>query len=606
VRRRSVLKAGIGATVVGALGAPKAGAAGGGKKVLRYAFPIAESGFDPAQVVDLYSRIVTSHIFEALYTYDHLARPFKIKPNTAAAMPEVSADFRTWTVRIQPGIYFDDDPAFGGTRRELHADDYVYSLTRFFDPRWKSPAFATLSELKILGMDALRSAALKEKKPFQYDVPVEGLRALDRYTLQFRLAEPQPRLLQVIAGDDLYGAVAREVVERYGDEIMAHPVGTGPFRLVEWRRSSRMVFERNPGYRTRTYDAEPNADDAEGQAMALRFRGRRLPMIDRVEISVIEEAQPRWLSFLNKQQDLQERLPNEFINVAAPNGVLAPSLAKQGVQLFRVPASDVTITVFNMEDPVVGGYAPEKIALRRAIGLGLNVPKEIRLARKGQAVPAHSGFAPMTYGYQPGRHTENGDYDLARAKALLDTYGYVDRDGDGWRETPDGKPLSLAWATEPTQANRQLDELRRADMNALGLRVEFRPAKWPENMKNARSGKLMLWSIGLSSAAPDGQPTFDGGASIHMGGQNLARFRDDRFDRLYARMQVMPDGPERLALFDEALKIMLAYKPYKYHVHRIHTDLAHAWLHGYRRPPYWNTWWQYVDIDAAAQAQATA
>ena len=144
-------------------------------------------------------------------------------------------------------------------------------------------------------------------------------------------------------------------------------------------------------------------------------------MIDRVEISVIEEAQPRWLSFLNKQQDLQERLPNEFINVAAPNGVLAPSLAKQGIQLFRVPASDVTITVFNMEDPVVGGYAPEKIALRRAIGLGLNVPKEIRLARKGQAVPAHSGFAPMTYGYQPGRHTENGDYDLARAKALLDT-----------------------------------------------------------------------------------------------------------------------------------------------------------------------------------------
>jgi ABC-type transport system substrate-binding protein len=286
--------------------------------------------------------------------------------------------------------------------------------------------------------------------------------------------------------------------------------------------------------------------------------------------------------------------------------VLAPSLAKQGIQLFRVPASDVTITVFNMEDPVVGGYAPDKIALRRAIGLGLNVPKEIRLARKGQAVPAHSGFAPMTYGYQPGRHTENGDYDLARAKALLDTYGYIDRDGDGWREAPDGTPLTLAWATEPTQVNRQLDELRRADMNALGLRVEFRPAKWPENMKNARSGKLMLWSIGLSSAAPDGQPTFDGGASIHMGGQNLARFRDERFDRLYARMQVMPDGPERLALFDEALKIMLAYKPYKYHVHRIHTDLAHAWLHGYRRPPYWNTWWQYVDIDAAAQARATA
>jgi ABC-type transport system substrate-binding protein len=396
------------------------------------------------------------------------------------------------------------------------------------------------------------------------------------------------------------------VTERYGDDIMAHPVGTGPFRLAEWRRSSRMVLERNPNYREKTYDAQPNADDAEGQAMLQRFRGRRLPMVDRVEVSVIEEAQPRWLSFLNRQQDLQERLPNEFINIAAPNGTLAPNLARLGVQLYRVPASDVTLTLFSMEDPVVGGYAPEKVALRRAIALGLNVPKEIRLARKGQAVPAQSGLAPMTYGYSTGRHTENGEYDLARAKALLDTYGYVDRNGDGWREAPDGAPLTLVWATEPTQINRQLDELRRTDLSALGLRVEFRPAKWPENLKSARSGKLMLWSIGLSSAAPDGQPTFDGGASIHFGGQNLARFRNERFDQLYSRMSVMPDSPERLALFDEALKIMLAYQPYKYHVHRIHTDLAQPWLHGYRRPPYWNPWWQYVDIDATAQARTTA
>jgi ABC-type transport system substrate-binding protein len=209
----------------------------------------------------------------------------------------------------------------------------------------------------------------------------------------------------------------------------------------------------------------------------------------------------------------------------------------------------------------------------------------------------------MTYGFDPAFRSENGEFSLARARALLDTFGYVDRDGDGWRETPDGKPLTLYWATEPNQVNRQLDELRRADMHALGLRVEFRPAKWPENMKNARAGKLMMWSIGLSSAAPDGQPTFDGGASVHKGGQNLARFRNARFDEIYGRMQVIPDGPERLKLFDEAVRIIVAYMPYKYHVHRIHTDLAQPWLHGYRRPPFWNTWWQYVDIDAAEQAK---
>jgi ABC-type transport system substrate-binding protein len=605
MKRRSLLQASAAVAATAAATVPSARAAAEGKKVLRYAFPIAETGFDPAQVIDLYSRIVTSHIFDALYTYDHLARPFKIKPDTADGMPEVSTDFRVWTVRLRRGIYFDDDPAFGSKPRELVAADYVYSFKRHFDPRWKSPAYATVSELKIRGLEELRIASLKNKSPFPYDTLVEGLRTLDRYTLQFRTETPQPRLLQVLAGADQYGAVAREVVEHYGDDIMAHPVGTGPFRLAEWRRSSRMVFERNPRYRESIYDAEPNDDDAEGQALLQRFRGRRLPMVDRVEISVIEEAQPRWLSFLNKQQDLQERLPNEFINVAAPNGVLAPSLARRGVQLYRVLASDVTVTIFNIEDPVIGGYAPEKVALRRAIGLGLDVPKEIRLARKGQAVQANCGLAPLSYGFRPDFRSENGDYDLARAKALLDTYGYEDRDGDGWREMPDGTPLAIVWSTEPTQVNRQLDELRRADMAALGVRVDFRPAKWPENMKNARAGKLMMWSVGLSSAVPDGQETFEGGASIHLGGQNLARFKNKRFDELFGRMQVLPDGPERLALFDEAVRITVAYMPYKYHVHRIHSDLAQPWLHGYRRAPFWNTWWQYVDIDADQQAKAT-
>lgn len=575
-------------------------------KTLRYAFPISETGFDPAQVIDLYSRTITGHIFDALYHYDHLARPFKIKPNTAAAMPDVSGDFRTWTIRLRPGIYFQDDPAFKAQRRELIAADYVFSLKRHFDPRWKSPAYATLSEHKLLGLDELRDEVLKARKPFDYEREVEGLRVLDRYTLQLRSKEPQPRLVQTLASGDLYGAVAREVVEAYGDDIMAHPVGTGPFRLAEWRRSSRIVFERNPTYRERVYDAEPNADDAEGQALAVKFKGRRLPMVDRVEISIVEEAQPRWLSFLNSQFDLMERLPNEFINQAAPNGKVAPGLARRGVQAFRVLGSDVTLSYFNMDDPVIGGYTPERVALRRAIGLALNSEAEIRLVRRGQAVVAHAGFAPATYGYDPRFRSENGTYDMARAKALLDMFGYVDRDGDGWREQPDGSPLLLAWATESNQVSRQLNEVRRKDMHALGVNVEFRPAKWPENMKNARAGKLMIWSIGQSSAAPDGQPTLDGGASIHFGGQNLARFRNERFDALYSRASVLPDGPERLAVFAEATKILLAYAPYKYGVHRIYTDLAHPWVAGYRRPPYWNDWWQYIDVDEQMRAEALA
>ncbi|MFO0207423.1 MAG: ABC transporter substrate-binding protein, partial [Betaproteobacteria bacterium] len=313
---------------------------------------------------------------------------FKIKPNTAVGMPEVSSDFRVWTVRVRPGIHFADDPVFKGARRELTAEDYVYTFKRIFDPRWKAPTYASIAELKIAGMAPLRDAALKEKKPFNYDTVVPGLRALDRYTVRFEFEVPQPRFVQILCSGDLYGAVAREVVEAHADRIMEKPVGTGPFRLAEWRRSSRMVLERNPSYRHVVWDAEPNADDAAGQALAAKYRGRNLPLIDRVEIAVVDEAQPRWLAFLNQEHDLLYGLPNEFVNIAMPNNRLAPNLARRNVQLLRVPASDITLTAFNMDNPVVGGYTPEKVALRRAITHASNIEQEIRLLRRGQAVPA--------------------------------------------------------------------------------------------------------------------------------------------------------------------------------------------------------------------------
>lgn len=150
--RRAALKA-LGALPF-ATGADAQTPASSRQKVMRYAFRIAETGFDPAQINEIYSRTVTGHIFDGLYRYDYLARPFKLKPNTADGMPDVSEDFRNWTVRIKPGIYFDNDPAYKGIKRELVAADYVYSLKRFFDPRWKSPVFGTLNELKIVGINA--------------------------------------------------------------------------------------------------------------------------------------------------------------------------------------------------------------------------------------------------------------------------------------------------------------------------------------------------------------------------------------------------------------------------------------------------------------------
>lgn len=574
-------------------------------KVLRYAFPIAETSFDPAQITDLYSRTVAAAIFDSPLEFEFLARPARMRANTAAAMPEVSSDFKTFTFRIQPGIHFDDDPAFKGAKRELTAADYVYSIKRHYDPRWKSGNLYLLENAKILGLSELRKQLIEQKKPFDYDREVEGLKTLDRYTFQVKLAEPAPRFLYLFTDGSVTGALAREVVEFYGDKIGEHPVGTGAFRLAEWRRSSKIALERNRNYREVRYREEAPAADARAVQAAKLLDGKRLPLIDRVEISIIEEQQPRWLAFLNNEHDVLENLPPEFVASAIPNNKLAPHLAKRGLQMLRYARADVAVSYFGMENPVVGGYEPHKVALRRAMALAVDVEREIRIVRRGQAIPAQSPIGPETFGYEPGFKSEMSDFSVARAKALLDMHGYVDRNGDGWREQPDGSPLVIDYATQPDQLSRSLIELWNKNMATIGIRMNFTTAKWPENLKSSRAGKLMMWGVGWSANAPDGDTFLALGYGPNKGQANHARFDLPAYNKLYEAQRALPDGPERLAAMVAAKKTMVAWMPYKVHVHRIWTDLNHPWVLGYHRNIFVRDFYKYIDIDGALQARHT-
>ena len=568
-----------------------------GARIFKLALAGSENGFDPAQVSDVTSASLVGSLFDAPLTYDFLARPMKLKPRTAEALPEVNADHTHFVIRLRRGIRFPDDPAFKGQPRELTAADYVYSIKRYYDPATRCPTLFHYQNAGLIGLSELRTKAIETQTPFPYDQEVEGLRVVDRYTFEIRTARPAPRLPYVLATPALAGAVAREVVEGNPARAMEHPVGTGPFRLAQWRRSSLIVLERNPAYRKRSWDCSPTADDAEGQAMAAKLRGRRLPLLDRVEISIIEEAQPRWLSFLNGQHDYIDRLPPEFIEVAMPGGRVAPHLAKQGVRGAITLVSDVTFTYFNMDDPVVGGLAPPQVALRRAISLATDVQREIRLVRRGMAIPAQSPVMPHLTGYDPAFKSEMSEYSPARAKALLELHGYVDRDGDGWRERPDGQPLLLQIATQPDQQSRQLNELRKKDLDAVGIRAEFKTAKWPENLKAGRSGKLQIWALASGASGGDGQGMITRYFGPQAGNQNIARFRLPALDAIHERMTVLPDGRERLQLFEQAKKIAVAYMPYKLHTHRLVADMMKPGLAGWRRPLFWNEWWHFVDAE---------
>src|SRR4029079_10556460 len=160
---------------------PLAAAAASPGKVFRYAFEVAETGFDPAEISDLYSSYIIANIFDTPLSYDYLARPVKLVPNTLAAMPEVTENGTLITMSVKPGIHFQVPPGeedvFKGQKRELTAQDYVYSIKRIFDPKKRSPNLYLL-EGNIAGMDEVLARARKENR-FDYDAPVEGLRALD-------------------------------------------------------------------------------------------------------------------------------------------------------------------------------------------------------------------------------------------------------------------------------------------------------------------------------------------------------------------------------------------------------------------------------------------
>ena len=594
--RRDFLAATLATAAAGRAGAARAQPAAG-IKVLRVAFPVAETGFDPVQSQDQYSGTVNAHIFEPPTAYDPLARPARAIPNTLVTLPETSSDFRTFTFRLRPGIVFADDAAFNGKPRELVAADYVYSWKRIADPRWKSQNLHQVEGMQILGYNALRKAALGGK-PFDYDREIEGLRALDRYTFQVRLAAPAPRFTHMLSAAQPFGAVAREAVELYGERIAEHPVGTGPFRIVQWTRSSRIVLERNPTYRERRYEFEAPAGDPALAAQVAKLRGRRLPIVDRVEVAIVEESQPRWLSFLQGKFD-SLAVPNDFNDLAAPRGVLAPHLARRGIRLQRASEADVAVTYFNMENPMVGGYTPEKVALRRAVALADDETARIDQIFRGNGVIAQSPFVPHTFGYDLARSTPLSEFNRARAKALLDTYGYVDRNGDGYREQPDGAPLELEMASTSNSTDRRQNELWKRNMDAIGVRMRFRIAQWPELLKQSLAGKLMMWGFGWQTSMPDSDVFFGFGYSGNKDQTNDARFALPAYDALYERSKLLPDGPERLGVLNEATRLIVAYMPYKFHLHRIINELTQPWLIGRVRHPFTTRWWDLVDVDTA-------
>jgi len=566
-------------------------------KTLRVPMQIAETSFDPAFASDAASDSVIANVYDAMLDYDYLARPVKLVPRALEALPVVEDNGRTYLCRVRKGIFFTPDAAFKGKPRELTAADFAYSFKRILDPAVKSP-WLWLLEGKLEGGDEARAKAAQTGR-FDYDAPLAGLTLVDRYTLKIRLTAPDLRFPYVLAVPNM-SAMAREAVESYGADIGAHPVGTGPFMLGEYKRSAKIVLVANPDFRAMTY-VPSGPLPAESKAVADALKGKLIPQVGRIEITVVEEGQARWLGFLNGEFDFLDILPVDFTDEALDNGKLKPALAARGIVHDVLLRPNTWWTYYNMKDPIVGGYTPEKIALRRAIGMAFDNAESIRVLYHGRAVPANGPIPPDIAGYDPRLKTEAQLYDPATARALLDRFGYKDRDGDGYRELPDGKPLVLERWSTPNSVARQGDELWKKNMDAIGLRIVFKKDRLPELRKMARQGKIPMRADGWNGDYPDAENFMQLLYGPNAGQENQAQFDLPDFNRLYEQARTLPDSPERTRLFDRMTQLVLAYAPWRMTYHLLEDSVRHSWVRTYVPHPIRSQVWMYVDVDSAAR-----
>ena len=520
---------------------------------LRVGMPATPRSLDPARAETAQENMVMAGIYDTLYAFDPLARPAAIVPLAATALPEVSADSRTYIVRVRPGIRFTPHPAFGGKPRELTAADFAYAIRRVLDPRVRSPSLSLL-EGKIEGLDALARQAKDAGRAIDYDAPVAGLTIVDRYTLRIRLAAPDPLFSYALTWP-LTAGIAREVVEAEGEAYAQHPVGTGGFVVASFTPGQHLTLVRNPEFRP-LYWEDLLTPRSRAATSGHPMRGRKLPALDRVDLFSTPESSAELLALRTGEVDL---IMLQTVELAMQGDRLKPELAREGLKVVH-DASPLTLMLFfSMRDPVVGGNSNEKIALRRAIHMAFDDDEWIRVIDGGLSKPRQQLVPPGVEGHLAGYRSPNR-FDRAAANALLDRFGYK-RGPDGYRRNPDGSALTVSALSGISGASRTRAEFTKRMLDRIGVHVVFEAAPAAERVRRMSQCSYGIGFMDLGLGAPDGTDLMGNFVSKGIGGWNISCYSDSVFDAAYEKAIVTPPGPDRAELFRTMQARLDAYAP---------------------------------------------
>ena len=554
-----------------------------GKKTLNLVVSAKVKGMDPIYSNDAASMREISKIYEGLLEYHYLKRPYELVPNLAEGMPTISPDKVTYTFKIKRGIFFHHDKAFpNGKGRELTAADFVYSIKRLADPKLQGRGWWLLDE-KIQGLNRWRNK-YSELPRTDYSEEVKGLKALDRYTLQFKLAKPFPQFLYALAMPFTF-AVPKEVVEHYGKEFLNHPVGTGPFLLPIFRQqSNKIVYEKNPHYRKKKFPCQASPDY---KHIAQAYCGRSLPLVEKIVVNIMVESQPRWLNFQKGKLDYIGVPKDNFTSTIPDAKNLSPKYVQKGIKLMIAPSLDVSYIAFNHDLKLF-----QNPRLRKAMSLAYDVHTYNKLFNNSTGLPAQSLVPPGITGYLKDYKNpfqgEGKAENLQQAKNLLAEAGY-----------PGGKRLPVITYDCPNSSTaRQEGEYFQKQMAPLGIKVKVIQNTWPQLQKKIFARQIMTVGIGWHADYPDAENFLQ----LLYGpnrppGSNASGYNDTQFNRLFRRAAVMQDSPARTALYQKLNRMAAEIMPWIFRVHRQNYVLKHKWLKNYIPTDFEAGNTPYLDID---------
>ena len=630
---------------------------------------------DPARAYSSNEYEIISQIYEPPLQYAYLERPYKLEPLAAATLPKVryfdakggplspDADpkkvkFSVYELTIRDDLIFEPHPAFvrgalgefkyhqlssevlsriktlqdfpERSSRRVTAEDFVYEVKRLVHPELHSPVGELMADY-IVGLRALSERLQADQKTLREqgkkiqlrDYAISGIEVVDDVRLNIKIYGKHPQFKFWLAMP-FFAPVAWEVDKFYDQKSLIesnisldwYPVGTGPYRLIENDPNRRMVLDRNPAFHLDRYPFEGESDDRKHGYLS--DAGRQLPFIDRMVLMLERETIPYWSKFLQGYYDVSGIASDNFDQAVQLSGVgnaeLTESLKLKGIHLETTVAPSIHYIGFNMLDPLVGGFTKEKISLRQALSISVDIEEFIDIFMNGRGLPAQgvippgifgheeaeAGFNPVVYDWVDGSPKRKS---LEIAKRLMREAGYPEG-----IDPSTGKPLLLYMDVAISGPDdRALLNWYRKQFGHLGVNLVLRATDYNQFQQKMAAGNAQIFRWGWNADYPDPENflflLYGRNGKVQFGGENAANYQNGEFDELFTRISALEDTDERRQLIARAQTILRHDAPWIFGVHPKRFSLSHEWYFNDKPNLMVNNNLKYLRLDPALRAE---